>query len=127
MFSLASEKTFLAMLVLTALAISGCGNAAAEQATFRKIKELGGKLEVHGNGPEIIFSSAGIKDDDLACLDGLNHVHELTLENVEITDKGLEHLLKLDQLDMVRIRRTKITEEGIGKLQKRFPDILVNR
>ena len=119
------EKSLLTLLGMLALSITGCGNAAKEQAAFRKIKELGGKIELHGHGPEITFSNLPLTDDDLICLEELPHAHHVTLEFVEITDAGLDHLLQIGRLERFSIRRTKITDEGVNKLQQKFPDLNV--
>lgn len=127
MFARRSETTMIMLVWIGAIALLGCGKAAAEREAFRKIREHGGKIELHGNGPEIIFSNVKISDDDLGCLKGLSRVHELTLEFVDITDKGLDHILSLDQLDRVGLRKTKITDEGINKLKQKFPDVVVDQ
>ncbi len=125
MFLRPYDKSLLTLLGMLALSITGCGNAAKEQAAFRKIKQQGGKIELHSHGPEITFSSLPITDDDLICLEELPHVHLVILEFVDITDRGLDHLLRIGQLDGLSIRRTKITDEGIEKLKKKFPDLNV--
>ena len=125
MFALSTQKTLLAALCFTALAASGC-TAAAEQEAFRKIKDKGGKIVQGGRGPQVSFSHLKITDDDLGCLEGLPHLHELSLENVEISDKGLEHVQSVGQIDILRIRQTKITQEGIDKLKDKFPELEVN-
>lgn len=111
-------------LLLVASAISGC-TAAVEQEVFRKVKEKGGKVELPGKGPEITFSNVKLTDDDLASIGKLPHVRQLTLEYVDITDKGLEHLLAIEQFDTLRIKRTKATEAGIAKLKQKFPQLNV--
>lgn len=127
---MALRRRSLLLISLFALATAshlGCGNAAAEQAVFQKTKALGGFVEFRGDGPEIHFNDAKISDADLACLQGLPHIHLLDLTNTNTTDACLDHVLPLNGLKAITIRGTKITEDGIHKLEAKFPGVRINR
>jgi hypothetical protein len=111
-----------AMLIILPL-LSGCGNAAAEQAAFKRVREAGGTLEFSGYGPKISFRLSKVTDDDLACLEGLPRIALLDLQATEITDAGVEHILKIHKLERIDIKRTGITETGRDRLKQRFPEI----
>jgi hypothetical protein len=101
----------------------GCGNAAAEQAAFKRVREAGGTLEFSGYGPKISFRLTKVTDDDLACLEGLPKIALLDLQATEITDAGVEHILKIRKLERIDIKRTGITETGRDRLKQQFPDL----
>lgn len=125
MMLFSTKRIVATVLCLAIVILSGCGRAAEQQKKFKLIRSHGGKIELHGFGPEIAFSNVKISDEDLACVTPLGHVHKLTLEFVPITDQGLDHILALDRLGEVDFKQTKITEEGIKKLEQKFPDLVV--
>lgn len=103
--------------------VSGCGNAAAEQAAFKRVRQAGGTLEFSGYGPKILFRQTKITDDDLTCLEGLPRIALLDLQATDISDAGVEHILKIRKLERIDIKRTKITDEGRNLLKQHFPDL----
>jgi hypothetical protein len=44
-----------------------------------------------------------------------------------MTDKGLEHLKGLTQLQMLFLRETKVTDQGVKKLQQALPKCNIQR
>jgi hypothetical protein len=50
----------------------------------------------------------------------------LYLVGIPVTDQGLQHLRTLDNLELILIRRTQVTDEGIAALQSALPDCRIN-
>ena len=51
----------------------------------------------------------------------------LDLCGTKITDDGLQHLMGLQELKKVNLLKTGVTDEGLKKLQKVFPECLIER
>jgi formylglycine-generating enzyme required for sulfatase activity len=64
-----------------------------------------------------------ITDAALATISELPYLQRLSLRNNgRITDAGLQHLAKLDDLFELHLEGTKVTKEGVAKLQEALPD-----
>jgi hypothetical protein len=60
---------------------------------------------------------AEIRDADLAALDSLRGLEEITLNQTSIGDEGLSHLRPLTHLKALRLADTNITDSGLKDLQ----------
>lgn len=58
-------------------------------------------------------------------LSGLRYVEVLTLDSPHVTDDGLFHLMGLTRLQRLYLLRTRVTEEGVEKLQRVMPDLKI--
>ena len=56
-------------------------------------------------------------------LGGLTKLQCLMLKNTQVTDAGLVHLKRLEDLRDLRLSGTRVTDEGIESLQKDLPNI----
>jgi hypothetical protein len=86
--------------------------------------------DVHSLGeiPTIIdFSRSPTKptDDDLACLECLDQLKLLDLTGSSVTDAGLEHLKKLPHLRSVMLIDTKVTRRGAEQLSRDLPQTTI--
>ncbi len=64
----------------------------------------------------------GDNDSGLEHLEGLSKLEVLLLSYTKVTDAGLEHLKGLTSLKVLDLYyRTKITDEGVQKLQTALP------
>ena len=61
----------------------------------------------------------------LECLRPLKRVHSLTLEFVPITDKGLEHILALESINKLKLKKTNVSDAGVQQLKAKFPDLVI--
>jgi hypothetical protein len=66
--------------------------------------------------------NTSITDAGLARLEGLTSLEYLSVSGNGITDAGLVHLYGLKKLKSLRFYYTRITPQGIEKLQKELPD-----
>ena len=100
------------------------------------ITRFGGFVRYSGDGAAIFgfgvdgatgveFHNAKLADDDLAVmrpvLESLPKISYLFLFETEITDTGLMHLSGLQQLRSIDLRGTRVTPEGVARLQKLLP------
>jgi Ran GTPase-activating protein (RanGAP) involved in mRNA processing and transport len=60
-------------------------------------------------------------------LKGLPHLKEVDVSDSPITDATLEHLSRFVTLRKLDIRRTNVTDEGVGKFKKAVPECEVLR
>jgi hypothetical protein len=100
----------------------------------------------------LILDGTKVTDKGLAKLRGLRHLQVLGLDRSEVTDVGMEHLKELDQLVWLSLentavsdagletlagmnhqlqgldlRGTKVTDEGVRRLQGVFPGCKIER
>ena len=67
-------------------------------------------------------------DAGLACLAGNTHLTSLTLTYLgKVTDAGLEHLKGCTGLRNLAVNITKVTPDGIAKLQQALPNCKITR
>ncbi len=52
----------------------------------------------------------------------LSGLYELHLDVTEVTDVGLEYLNELDNLQWLKLWHTKVTKDGVRKLQRQLPN-----
>ena len=109
-----------------------------EQA-FKALKELGGVFTSRkfgtttlGRGGKILGSNvretfsldlrgSRITDEDLKHVKFFNEsrpLDQLTLDDAQITDAGLVHLMELHGLSVLSLKGTKVTDEGVKKLSR---------
>ena len=66
-------------------------------------------------------------DGDLATLQGFWGLRSLDLSGSSVTDKGIEHLKKLESLQEIVLSGTKISEEGCRELREALPNCTIQR
>ncbi len=66
---------------------------------------------------------ADFTNEDLSLVAGLTQLKTLRLPlSSKITDRGIEHLAKMKHLEVLDLRSSKISKEGIAKLSEALPD-----
>jgi len=74
----------------------------------------------------VVLISSPVTDADLASLKGLPHLRSLDLNaDSKLTDAGLVNLRdlrNLNQLEMLDLSNTQVTDTGVAKLQKALPN-----
>jgi len=68
-----------------------------------------------------------IGNDALACLEGNTQLTSLDLTYTNVTDGGLVHLTKMTGLLTLRCGATKVSEDGVTKLQEALPKCKISR
>ena len=68
-----------------------------------------------------------LSNDALACLEGNTQLTELTLTYTNVTDAGLIHLTTLSGLQTLAFGATKVTDDGVKKLQEALPSCKIGR
>jgi Leucine-rich repeat (LRR) protein len=68
------------------------------------------------NATAVYLGQSRVSDDNLECLQGLGHLHELFLGKL-ITDDGLEHLQGLTRLETLGLRNTQVSDAGLEHLK----------
>jgi hypothetical protein len=76
---------------------------------------------------QVLNLSFNITDAGLEKLKGLIQLKELYLYGTNVTDGGLAHLKGLTQLQKLGLDRTKVTDEGVKKLQQALPHCSIQR
>jgi hypothetical protein len=66
---------------------------------------------------EVNFENIPVTDADLAHLEGMSQLDELSLNNTEVTDVGLKHLQGLCHLTALGLDNTRITDTGLQRLR----------
>jgi hypothetical protein len=62
-------------------------------------------------------------DGDLAKLQCLPRLEQVSLSNTKVTDAGLLHLAEIGSLKRILLHRSLITEEGLRRFHKAKPDV----
>ena len=75
--------------------------------------------------PIIDQRNSPIVDEKIPHLEGLNQCHVLDLEGALITDKALRHFYGLSNLHCLVLRKTKVTHEGVVRLQQANPRLWI--
>src|SRR5262245_3884292 len=84
-----------------------------QERAIKRIKELGGKVELENNTiVKVTLGSSDVSDDDLATLvEGMPQVQDLRLEKCHITDVGVKHLSKLQRLRALKLDFTMVSDD----------------
>ncbi|MCY2968313.1 MAG: hypothetical protein NT069_32565 [Planctomycetota bacterium] len=83
-------------------------------AGLRQLSGLRGLKKLYLNG-------TGVDDEAIGLLSAWSSLEELYLEDTSIGDAGLESIGKLVSLRVVSLRNTRVTAEGVARLQTRAP------
>lgn len=71
------------------------------------------------------FYRGQINDEELLEREGLSELEVLDLEGTKINDQALETLRRSPNLCCLVLRRTHVTAEAVGKLQKARPEMWI--
>ena len=74
------------------------------------------KLRIH----DLVLSDTKVTDAGLERLK-LKWLNTLELDGTKVTDAGLEHLTNMNRLEWLILKRTRVTDEGVKKLQQALP------
>ncbi len=66
-----------------------------------------------------------LRDSDLVVLGNLRQLEDLMLWGANISDAGLEYLKRFTKLTKLDLRRTKVTPDGVRKLQESLPNMRI--
>lgn len=91
-------------------------------ALVRGIRERGGRIEVDGLTSQwnVDLSGTGVGDDFVAGLLRLGNVGELLLNDLPITDGVVDALCGLDELEVLELDGTRISDSGVRSLTGAF-------
>jgi hypothetical protein len=64
------------------------------------------------------LSRTEITDDQLACLENMNHLSNLLISGATISDAGIAHLASLPALQHLEVCNTKVTDAGMSDIAK---------
>ena len=64
-------------------------------------------------------------DYELPELENLHRCQVLDLQGTNVTDQGLLHLYSLKHLQCLVLRKTKVSPEGVFRLQQSFPRLWI--
>ena len=68
-----------------------------------------------------------ISDDDLRPLQEFGSLSTICIANTEVTDAGLDHLLHLKGIRQVVLTGSRVSDDGIDRMQKVFPGVHIQR
>lgn len=102
------------------------------QEAISLIRKLGGQMERDPNEDRFIaivhLDNTRLTDADLAKLTALHgEIKHMDISGTQVTDRGIVHLEKLQQLKHLYIGNTRITENGIRRLKQAIPEITIYR
>jgi hypothetical protein len=94
------------------------GNRIARGAFHFPEPKLGCQLQ------DLDLSETDASDQTLAELpDAMRSLFRLDLSGTNVTDAGLEHLLRFEELTTLGLSRTKVTPEGVARLKARWKGV----
>ena len=119
----------IALLMMLAVCLAGCGQPAArqpsgqEEKAVKAIESLGGKVtrdEKLSGRPVVEVNLGGTKitDAGLKELKELKGLRALNLTSTQITDAGVKDLKELRGLRFLALNRTQITDAGLKDLKE---------
>jgi uncharacterized protein (DUF2384 family) len=76
---------------------------------------------------QLSLDNTQVTDAGLEQLKGLPSLRHLSLRNTQVSDAGLEHLKGLPNLQWLFLRSTQVTDAGVLDLKKALPKLRVNR
>jgi len=82
-------------------------------------------IDLSDRNSSIMFLGPTVNDGDVDRLCSLGELKWLVLDNTDITDAGLMLLANLRKLRRLYVRHTRVTQEGIQRLQDRLPDLTI--
>jgi len=68
-----------------------------------------------------------VSDKGLEHLAGLSNMEELYLNGTNVTDSGIEHIVRLKSLKHLDISGTGVTDEGLKALQQKLAKCNIDR
>lgn len=109
--------------------IAGCAEPLPPEhvAAISKMQGLGGKVVFEEGGYRLNMTDSRIQDDDLAQLANVQNLTVLDLRGTQVTDAGVQKIIPLKSLVLVLISGSRITDDGVAVLKKARPDIRVAR
>ncbi len=96
------------------------GGAPITDSALAHIKTLTSIERLH-------LEKTKITDAGLSSLKKLTNIKYLNLYGTAVTDAGLERLTALKSLEKLYLWQTKVTDAGTAELQKKLPDLEINR
>jgi hypothetical protein len=113
-------RSLFILMTLVAIACSWIAvmrNQWRQKAAEKAIKQAGGYVTLEVGAQAANLSRTSITDDELVCLQGLDHLQRLVLSDTKVTDAGLAHLEGLEQLQRLDLTGTKVTDAGLVHLE----------
>ena len=80
-----------------------------------------------GNPNVMKFRQREVAQAMLLALKDLPDIRALDLSQVPVNDSDLEHVTPLKELRQLDLTSTKVTDEGVAKLQKALPNCKITR
>ena len=109
------------------------GPESGRDAAIVAIEKLGGEVGYDEESPDrpiatVRLTGTEVTDAHLVHLKGLTSLENLDLRYWgNLTDAGLEHLKGLTGLRVLNLSGTKVTDEGVKKLQQALPNCKIHR
>lgn len=106
-------------------ALYGQAPDGGAQDAIARIKAVGGRVySTPDHKVDIVALTVNkIADVHLELLQAIPTVRKLDLDGSRITDAGLEHLLKLPNLQEVSLRRTSVSSVSVAAFKNRHPGV----
>jgi hypothetical protein len=69
------------------------------------------------------MANSNVSDETLSFLRGQAKIRELDLSGSGVTDRGLTHLAELKTLEGLRLKKTKVSDDGLQRLLRALPNL----
>jgi hypothetical protein len=73
------------------------------------------------------LSRTKFTDTGLVYLEDLTTLEELDVSDTAFSDSGLAHVRKLRNLRLLRLEKTKVTDDGVNSLKEALPELEIKR
>lgn len=130
-------RMWLVVIGLTAIAVAGCGGGGPTDPDAKKaaewIQQRGGSLSIFSSDLPLKRGSAlpdgdfgvrridlnekNVTDGELEHIVGLKNVQYLGLHSARITNQGLDKIAGMTSLQELELSYTRINDEGLKKLE----------
>jgi hypothetical protein len=105
---------------LTQLRVLSLSGPTVTNAGLEHLDELTQLRELSLSGPKVT-------DAELQYIEESSRLQELDFDDIDLTDVELDHLKGLPQLEVLILRGTRVTDQGVKKLHQAMPNCKIVR
>ena len=92
-----------------------------------KLQGLGGKVMFEEGGYRLNLAETRVTDEDLDVLADIQNLKIVDLRSTDVTDAAIDKIIPLKSLILVLVTRSRMTPEGIERLAKARPELIITK